>query len=97
MCLAAEPSSRCSTMSKAGSLRQPPWCKASGTTAPSNGAMSPVRSQIVTSKSAWVQSSSMTKPMRRFFAGGSDFMSLTSRAMRSISSTSTSMTEAVRS
>jgi hypothetical protein len=36
---------------KRGRYDNPPWCKASGTTAPSNGAMSPVRSQIVTSNS----------------------------------------------
>ena len=42
------------------------------------------------------QSSSRTKPMRRLGAGGSVFMSLTSRARRSMSSTSTWMTDAVR-
>jgi len=36
----------------------------------------------------------MMNPMRRFVTGGSAFMSLTSRARRSISSTNTSMTEA---
>src|ERR1700730_7218288 len=55
-------------------------------------------SKIVTSNFPTVpHSSSMMNPMRRFVTGGNAFMSLTSRARRSISPTNTSMTEAVRS
>jgi hypothetical protein len=55
------------------------------------------KSQFVTTNVITPQSSPRTNPMRRFVTGGSAFISLTSRANRSMSSTSTSITEAVRS